>query len=95
MSYDYRNRNRNREVVPWISLPSGDESPTTAAAATTASQESQQNYARTTGTSCKILSLLAARERVGSRDQLCGGRIGWLNSDVVVTSDGLAMAGAW
>ena len=90
MSYDYR----NREVVPWISLPSGDDSPTTTAAATTASQESQQD-ARTTGTSCKILSLLVARERVGSRDQLCGGRIGWLNSDVVVTSDGLAMAGAW
>ena len=91
MSYDYR----NREVVPWISLPSGDDSPTTAAAATAASPESQQNYARSTGTSCKILSLLVARERVGSRNQLCGGRIGWLNSDVVVTSDGLAMAGAW
>ena len=91
MSYDYR----DRAVVPWISLPIGDDSPNTVATATTASQESQQNYARTIGTSCKILSLLAARERVGSRNQLCGGRIGWSNSDVVVTPDGLAMAGAW
>ena len=92
MSHDYRSR--DRDLVPWISLPIDEDSPTTAAAETAASQECKQN-ARKTGTSCKILSLLAARERVGSRNQLCGGRIGWLNSDVVVTPDGLAMAGAW
>jgi len=43
---------------------------------------------------CKILSLLSARERIGSKGQ-CGNRIGWLSEGVVVTNDALARAGAW
>ncbi|KAL7536894.1 hypothetical protein ACHAXR_007459 [Thalassiosira sp. AJA248-18] len=46
-------------------------------------------YAR----SCKILSLLSTRERVGSKGQ-CG-RAGLLSEGVAVTNDGLARAGAW
>ncbi|KAL9179718.1 hypothetical protein ACHAXT_009008 [Thalassiosira profunda] len=43
--------------------------------------------------SCKLLSLLGARERVGSKGQR--GRSGWLSEGVAVTDEGLARAGAW
>lgn len=54
-----------------------------------ATASTRNNYAK----SCKILSLLGTRERVGSRGQ-CG-RVGWLSEGVVCTTDGLARAGAW
>lgn len=45
-------------------------------------------------TSCKILSLLSARERVGMRNHH-GSRSGWLVSGVMVTNSELSRAGAW
>lgn len=106
MSNTTNNNCSNREavVVPWISLSNGNNSTANnqnaSAASTTAHISSHQNLATAKeGRSCKILSLLSARERVGTRNQLCGGRVGWLYNGsydgVVVTTDGLAHAGAW
>ena len=96
--------NLDNVVVPWISLHNGNNSTANnqnaSAASTSDAISSHQNLATAKeGRSCKILSLLSARERVGARNQLCGGRVGWLYNGsydgVVVTADGLAHSGAW
>lgn len=101
--------NRDEAIVPWISLRKSPDGESTIVSSMhhASSQDNVSNVhashqdinqlpTSVTGNgprSCKILSLLGARERVGSKGQ-CG-RIGWLSEGVVVTDDGLARVGAW
>jgi len=88
---------RDTAVVPWISLRGCDSvdddcaSPSHAAVVPV----DGRHYHHATR-SCRILSLLGARERIGLQGRSgYGGRVGWLSEGVVVTNDGLAGAGAW
>ena len=96
---------RDTAVVPWISLRNSadDGAISTVGGAhhdassrppATAKTNNGSHNTANTRSSCKILSLLGARERIGSKGQ-CGNRIGWLSEGVVVTNDALARAGAW
>ena len=62
------------------------------ASASASTTKRHPNYAYTS--SCKLTSLLSARERIGSKGGGCN-RIGWLTEGVVVTHAGLARVGAW
>ena len=97
-------------MVPWISLnnSSADDGAAASSQAAAAPSDSDgggshQNLQASTAkrhpnhsytTSCKLTSLLSARERIGSKGGGCN-RIGWLTEGVVVTDAGLARVGAW
>ncbi len=113
MASSWIDDHRDHVVVPWISLGSStvgaaainshDQSVTSSHPISDGSEHSrhqrQQHFRYASQQqSCKILSLLATRERIGIRSAAAGvspSRVGWLQEGRNVSTTSLAMSGAW